>query len=429
MGIETPKLILGGDKQKALGWLGFARQKLAQLKAIQEQGITGVQGVLGVRAIVNKMYHPINGTKILLKSFDGHDFINIFVAQGVLCETSLKWQYPVEDRDFVNRWMNTDPTSPDPPGYLDINEVLFEATDIQGKKINSGKVLASQQLRRYMWDYGEGAWGGYSGFNLGITNGATSTHEYASLGEHTPKLHAWDVPEDNTGLGEFPTFSGDIRIYFKANNPPDTVFPAFETNAAAWADLDSKPWVLIDTVPNTEIGSQFCEYKVTMKAGFFIGAPHNITVPDHYLYSATKIERDINFSQGETGKIIIIPNGLASAPTNLLSAAGWEFPGRYGRIKNLSTGEIIGRSGQAQSGNRQPYGDWSNMAREDITVEYGDEQDYAILKDPADFGGTFTNATGGWRMEARGHSLVDDGIYYKSYTCRAKKAGAAVSVV
>ena len=63
MGIETPKLILGGDKQKALGWIGFAKNKLRQLKAIQEQGLTGVSGVLGVRAIINQMYRPINGTK------------------------------------------------------------------------------------------------------------------------------------------------------------------------------------------------------------------------------------------------------------------------------------------------------------------------------------------------------------------------------
>jgi hypothetical protein len=80
-------------------------------------------------------------------------------------------------------------------------------------------------------------------------------------------------------------------------------------------------------------------------------------------------------------------------------------------------------------GNRQPYGDWSNTEREDIVVEYKDKEDYAILKDPIAYGGTFDDRAHGWSMQARGFNLVDDGIYYKSYTCRTRKSGGVVTVV
>jgi hypothetical protein len=267
---------------------------------------------------------------------------------------------------------------------------------------------------------------------LGKTGGATGSHEYSELGEHTTTLHAWDVPEGNTGLGEFPTFSGDIRRYIKQTESAteDNDWLVFETNAEAWASFASQPWVLFDTVPNTESGIQSCGYNVRMRPGFTIGVAPGpfIERPDHYWYQAIKIERDINLSQAETGKIIIIPNGVAVAFTHLLSALGYDFPARYGGIFNKSTGEQIGSSGHSDFANKQPYGDWSDMAREDIVVEYKDAENWAVLKDPADYGGTFNNQTHGWSMEARGFSLADDGIYYKSYTCRKKRSGGTVIV-
>jgi hypothetical protein len=435
VGIETPNLILGGDKKKALSWLGFARQKLQQLKIIQSQsrimdgiqgikGIQGVRGVHGVSAIINKMYKPVWGTKVLIKSFDGHDYINIYVAQGEFCITSFKRQYPVEDRDYVNRWMNTDATSPDDPGWLSVNQVLFEATDVQGKKINSGKVSANHQLRRYIWDFGEGAWSGSEGSSVGKQDAATTTHEYSTIGNFNTTLHAWDVPEDSPNIGQFPTFSGDIRAYFKATPtilPGGFPAPRYYSNAAAWAAWDALPWALFDVVPNTESGIVSANYSVKIhpeQGG-----------DDYYMYSAVRLERDINFSQAKTGKIIIIPNGTAVASTNLLGSLGWEFPGRYGAIKNIATGEVLGRSGSASFANKQPYADWSNMPREDIVVEYGDADGWTMLKDPKDFGGTADRTRHGWEMSARGFSLAQDGIYYKSYTCRAKKSGGKVEVI
>jgi hypothetical protein len=242
-------------------------------------------------------------------------------------------------------------------------------------------------------------------------------------------LHAWDIKE-GTGLDEFPTFSGDMRIYWKAQPTPS--FPDweyYETNAAAHAAWEALPWTLIDTVPNTESGTQTCGFVVGAHGGWYQPAPHDITIPDHYRYAGTKIERDLNFSQAEEGKIIIIPNGVAVASTHLLSALGYDYPGRHGAIFNKATGEQIGRSGVSDFGNRQPYGDWSNIAREDIVVEYRDETGYTMLKDPIAYGGTFDDRGHGWSMQPRGSNLIDDGIYYKSYTCRAKKSGGVVTVI
>jgi hypothetical protein len=178
--------------------------------------------------------------------------------------------------------------------------------------------------------------------------------------------------------------------------------------------------VLFDVVPNTESG--------TVSANYGVKIHPESGGDDYYLYSGIKLERDINFSQAETGKIIIIPNGVAVAATNSLAAFGWEFPGRYGNIKNMATGEVLGTSGHSDFGNQQPYGDWSNMPRDDIVVEYGDAEGWTMLKDPAAFGGSADRTAHGWSMTARGFGLADDGIYYKSYTCRAKKSGGKVEV-
>jgi hypothetical protein len=225
MGIETPKLILGGDKQKALGWLGFARNKLRQLKAIQEQGITGVSGVLGVSAIINQMYRPINGTKILLKSFDGHDYINIFVEQVGGC--ILK----VSSQDLGGNEVR-----------LTTNYTFAGSTDDRGWGLH------------VQWGDGNES----LGFTTQLGADINMTHEYASGGEKNISIKAWNLKPLKSGLAASApsTATGYIKTLPYDGAQSDTPSRHAATLASPWAEIDlsTRPY------PSSDIGLDRCYY-------------------------------------------------------------------------------------------------------------------------------------------------------------------------
>ncbi len=421
MGIETPKIILGGDLKKAHGWLGFARQKLNLQKAIQGhtrimdglQGLKGLQGVRGVHgnsAVVNKMYKPVMGTKVLIKSFDGIDYINIYVNKGVLCQTSFTRTYYLEDDEDVARWTNT---------LWDETEVAFETRD-------KHKDADPQTPRRWVWEYGDGAFGGGAGVGLGLNT--LRNHHYAEVGEKTVRGIAFDLKDQESGLEEFPTLSGEIKVYHKQTPAPliTNGWLNYSTNAAAWAAWNALPWILTTTKSGTDSGNVNAGFQCSVSPGFFI-APSGPTIPDYYRYAGTKVERTILLTQAEAGGAVLFPNGFANPTSTDLVALGWNHPGRYGVIKNKTTGEQLGTF---RIGGNQPYANWTNLSKEeDINVEYTDEEGWGILQDPVIKPGP-PRATGtiGWTMEVRGSLAFDDGLYYKTYTCLAK-ASKKVKVV
>lgn len=362
MGVETPKIILGGDKTKAYGWLGFARQKLSLHKFIQAQarimdglqGLKGVQGVNGVHgnsAIINRMYKPIKGTKVLIKSHDGHDYIKIHVEGGVGCSVAIK----AEDL-----------------GGLEVKLTIKYIP-------RTGDTLPRGWASVIKWGDGE------EYFQTGLAGQERfRTKTYESAGDYTVTVKAWNVKLLDSGLS--PTSPMTASGYVKHGDE------VFTNEADAWANMMAKPWALVNAATKDFAGISIgnrsrCAYFVTGRA-----------FPS-YEYAAERAVLDIDLSE-QKNKVKLI--GIVS----VISSGRNPIADRHiGVYKN---GTLYGEIAPAQ---RPP----AELTR---YLELGDVSELTQIDLKDDDNYSFQAGTGAVKMVTNGDNHT---ALFLPYDCLAQK--------
>lgn len=350
-----PKLILQGDKKKAIRWIPWAKNTLLRLKGISDT--------------VNQILRPKVGIAIHVRSGGGIDSIRIAALKIGGCSASFTADVLSGGNPLTVNFTGIGKTAPNEDGDGFTN--------------------------KWLWSFGGNEYGG--GWNNGGGEQGNLLDDdarqiYYIPGTYTVSLKTWrQSPGEEAYIAETSTSSVE-----KKSDPA----VQYSSNADAHTSFASRPW-LATTYKSPAY------YASRQDDGISAGV-------DRYFYDAVKTTVTVRLST-IPAKSISFMKGNFQFPAGTDSPSSFEsFP----LVKN-GANTIAQKDPRGGAGSKAAIADLTSFGQVDTILEILDNTDYAILGPPNIPNGLGGITRNGWRWLMTPQLGARQSFKYSQYKCLA----------